>query len=203
MKKDFDDLFTRQFWNLSDVAKKYGFSRERARQIFTKLYDQPYAPIKKIKMLERTEKRKLCSLFFNPRLGKLFSKLDKIGLKSKIISRDKLEINRHIIVFGSKKSTNFGQGIEYILYRFMPFFNFAVLYHSGSESSSSSNSESSSSSSGSHFFIVPAREFSQIGSDGKISLYIRSSAYTDSYRANCGLPHRNISKYKEAWDLLN
>ena len=185
MKKDFDDLFTRQFWNLSDVAKKYGFSRERARQIFTKLYDQPYAPIKKIKMLERTEKRKLCSLFFNPRLGKLFSKLDKIGLKSKIISRDKLEINRHIIVFGSKKPTDFGQGIDYILYRFIPFFDFAILYHDN------------------HFFIVPAEEFSQVGSNGRVSLYIRSSAYTDSYRANCGLAHRNISKYKEAWGLLN
>lgn len=180
--KDFNDLFTRQFWNLTDIGKKYGFSRERARQIFKRLYRREYQSIKKTKQLERVEKQKSCSLFFESHFTKLISKLDEINLEAKVISQKRLAINKHIIAFGSRQPSVFGYGVEYILYKFVPGFDFAILCHNN------------------HFYIVPAKIFSQISAEGKVSLYIRSSAYTG--KANCGRPHRNISEYKEAWNLL-
>jgi len=42
-------LFDRQFWNLSDVARKHGFSREYARQIFTQIFGIPYSLIREKK----------------------------------------------------------------------------------------------------------------------------------------------------------
>lgn len=47
--RDFEDLQTRQFWNLTDIGKKHGFSREYARQIYKRLYGRPYLKIKKEK----------------------------------------------------------------------------------------------------------------------------------------------------------
>jgi len=42
---DFDDLNHRPFWNLVDVGNKHGFSRERARQIYTLLCNKPFTPV--------------------------------------------------------------------------------------------------------------------------------------------------------------
>ncbi len=53
MLRDFDDLFTRQFWNLADIARRHRFSRERARQMFTNLYGYGYRQIKSEKTAER------------------------------------------------------------------------------------------------------------------------------------------------------
>ena len=36
---DFEQLFRVSYWHLSDIAVKYGFSREYARQIFQRLYN--------------------------------------------------------------------------------------------------------------------------------------------------------------------
>ena len=51
--RDFDDLFTRQFWNLADIARRHGFSRERARQMFHNLYGHGYRQIRSKKTAER------------------------------------------------------------------------------------------------------------------------------------------------------
>ena len=46
---DLNALLDRQFWNLSDVARKYGFSREWARQVFLQIFGVPYSPIRERK----------------------------------------------------------------------------------------------------------------------------------------------------------
>ncbi len=51
--QDFDDLFTRQFWNLADLGRRYGFSRERARQMFRNLYGYGYRQTRSKKTAER------------------------------------------------------------------------------------------------------------------------------------------------------
>ena len=43
---DFDDLLTKPFWNLVDLGKKWGFTRERARQIFFILHGKNYVDTK-------------------------------------------------------------------------------------------------------------------------------------------------------------
>lgn len=35
------------FWNLVDVARKYGISRERVRQLYKRVYKEPYRPTQK------------------------------------------------------------------------------------------------------------------------------------------------------------
>lgn len=50
---DFNNLNKKQFWNLSNISKKFGFTRERARQIYIILYDAPYSPT----MIAKTKKR--------------------------------------------------------------------------------------------------------------------------------------------------
>ena len=51
--RDFDGLFTRQFWNLADIARRHRFSRERARQMFNNLYGHGYRQIRSEKTAER------------------------------------------------------------------------------------------------------------------------------------------------------
>ena len=50
---DFKDLETRHFWNLTDLAQKYGFSREYARQIYVFLKGEGYTKSK----VRKTQKR--------------------------------------------------------------------------------------------------------------------------------------------------
>jgi len=49
---DFDLLNSKPFWNLVDIGNKYGFTRERARQLYKKLYGRAYQKIatKKLKI---------------------------------------------------------------------------------------------------------------------------------------------------------
>ncbi len=44
--KDFERLHTDPFWNLVDVADKYGFTKENARQYHNKLYGGSYRDVK-------------------------------------------------------------------------------------------------------------------------------------------------------------
>ena len=47
--QDFKDLNKKQRWNLTDIGKKYGFSREYARQIYNRLYGKPYRSVRSAK----------------------------------------------------------------------------------------------------------------------------------------------------------
>jgi len=56
---DLTALLERQHWNLSDIARKHGFTREYARQIFVQIFGVPYGPIrdKKIRLRMISEGR--------------------------------------------------------------------------------------------------------------------------------------------------
>ena len=49
---DYENLKTLHPWNLVDIGLKHGFSRERARQIYTELYGGSYCPRKKEKLIQ-------------------------------------------------------------------------------------------------------------------------------------------------------
>jgi len=61
---DLTALLDRQRWNLADVARKYDFSREHARQIFIQIFGLPYGPIRERKTrLRRISEGRIPELF--------------------------------------------------------------------------------------------------------------------------------------------
>lgn len=182
--KDFDDLFTRQFWNLADLGKKYGFSRERARQVFQKLYGYGYGQIKAKKAVKRNQEQNLCSIYLPPRLESLLLKLEEIGLNIKKMSHGKFEINGHLVRYYKASPFNYsGYGGKHLRVVFWnDSFDFGIVR--GDE----------------HFYVVPKNEFSFEPGPQRLVLYIRLTPYRDVKRY--GRKPRDIGKYKEAWHLL-
>jgi len=52
---DLESLDTVQFWNLTEMGKKYGITREYVRQIYKKINKKPFGPVKKRKTKKRNE----------------------------------------------------------------------------------------------------------------------------------------------------
>lgn len=65
--EDYIALNSKPYWNLTDIAKKYGFTRERARQIYNRLFRTPYIFIKKRKTREKNEQINAMNRACDPR----------------------------------------------------------------------------------------------------------------------------------------
>ena len=184
--KDFDGLFVRQFWNLSDLARKYGFSRERARQIFRKIYGHGYKQIKMEKTIKRMEESDLCSLYLMPRIGSLLLKLEEERLGIRKLANGKFDINGHTVRFYQASATDFG---GYGAKHFRPVFynddfEFGIVNGEG------------------RFYVIPISEFTFEPSLQRRVLYIRATAYSMTNRGRCGTRSRDLERYREAWHLL-
>jgi len=58
--KDFELLHTNPYWNLVDIGNKYGFTRQRAKQIYKLIYIENYGPTKVRLTKERREAELAC-----------------------------------------------------------------------------------------------------------------------------------------------
>lgn len=184
--KDFDDLFTRQFWNLTDLGNKYRFSRERARQIFKKLYGHGYSQIRSKKKAERNQEQALCSIYLPPRLESLLLKLEEEGLSIKKAPNSKFEVNGHTIRLYNASAVDYsGYGGKYFRAVFWnDDFDFGIV--KGNE----------------QFYIVPKNEFIFEPAFRRLVLYIRATPYRDNNKRKCRKKPRDIEQYREAWYLL-
>lgn len=184
--KDFDDLFTRQFWNLKDLGDKYGFSRERARQIFKKLYGHGYRQIRSEKKAERNEEQALCSIYLPARLESLLLKLEEKGLPIKKAPNGRFEVNGHIARFYNASAVDYsGYGGKHFRIVFWgDDFDFGIVKGDG------------------HFYVVPRNEFTFEPALQRLVLYIRATPYRGSNKRRCGTKPRDIEKYRDAWHLL-
>ena len=64
---DYMALSSKQYWDLTAIAKKYGFSRERARQIYNRLFRTPYMSIKKRKTKDKNDQTNAMNRACDPR----------------------------------------------------------------------------------------------------------------------------------------
>ena len=114
---DFNLLSTKHYSTLSEIALKYNFSRERARQLYNELFSIPYREIKRRLKEDRDSQLSQLSCIFDPnyKVASLpndstqkkgaeiellvFNKCKKIGLSAKIpkIKTYDLIINNHKI----------------------------------------------------------------------------------------------------------
>lgn len=65
--RDFKDLETKHYWDMGSIAKKYGLSRERIRQIYNRLSLVPYRIIRKRKRIDRENQKQSMDRFCDPR----------------------------------------------------------------------------------------------------------------------------------------
>lgn len=184
--KDFDDLFVRQFWNLSDLARKYGFSRERARQIFKKLYGHGYKRIGMKKVIKRKQESVLCSLYLEPRIGSLLVRLEEKGLGIRKLANRKFDVNGHTVRFYHTSAVDFaGYGTKHFRSAFYnDDFEFGIVNGEG------------------RFYVIPISEFRFEPALNRLVLYIRATPYSVSNKGRCGMRSRDLERYREAWHLL-
>lgn len=184
---DFDNLFTRQFWNLADLGRKYGFTRERASQIFQSLYGYGYHQVKARKRSEKGREQVQCSMHFPPRVELLLLETEKRGLTVKKMSNGRFSINEHIIRFYKASAVDYGGygGKHYRAVFWNDGFDFGIVK------------------AGDQFYIIPRSEFSFNLSSNRRALYIRATPYIRSNKVRCGVKPRGLEKYKEAWNLLD
>lgn len=182
---DFEDLFIRQFWNLADLGRKHGITRERARQMFWNLYGHGYQRIRAEKLAERNWRRNLCSMHLPPRVEPLLLKLEEEGLPIKKLPNSKFRINEHVVRFYNPSAYDYsgygGKHFRIVLWN--DDFNFGIV--KGHE----------------RFYIIPKEEFLLEPASQRLVLYIRVSPYISKDRRGGPRP-RDIEKYREAWHLL-
>lgn len=103
---DFKSLKTKPFWNLIDIGNKYNFSTEYARQIYNKLFQEPYniARIKKTKTINEEiscindPRRKVAEYRSGKvRIGAVaellfFKKCIELGFKTQILCNKSVDI---------------------------------------------------------------------------------------------------------------
>lgn len=185
--EDFDDLFIRQFWNLSDLAKKYGFSRERARQIFKKLYGYGYRLVRTEKILQRKQEYNLCSLYLSPRIALFLIKLVEKQLEITNMSNEKYKINGHFVRFSQPSAVDYGPyNIKHFRIGLVnDNFDFCIVNTADL------------------FYIIPKSEFTFEPALNRLVLYIRATAYSMTNKGRCGKRPRDLERYKEAWHLLD
>lgn len=183
---DFDDLFIRQFWNLADLARKYVFTRERARQIFLNLYGHGYRQIEIRKTAERNQEHNLCSLYFPPRFKSLLPELEKRQMRMERISEQRFKINSHIVRFYTSSAVDYGGygNKHFRVALWNDDFDFGIVKG------------------GELFYVIPKAEFRFEQALHRLVLYIRATPYAGSNKRKCGIKPRDIEKYREAWHLL-
>lgn len=64
---DLKAVKTQQYWNLTEVGKKYGFSREYARRLFKKVFGKSVTKYEKAKTVKRTAEIKSMNCANDPR----------------------------------------------------------------------------------------------------------------------------------------
>lgn len=84
---DFTLLKTKHFWTLSNIASKYGFTQERARQIYNKLFSIPYKKIKHQLKQERDSQLNQMACAYDPRhkVGSYKGGLTKVGAEIELL----------------------------------------------------------------------------------------------------------------------
>jgi len=207
--KDFDLLFKKQFWNLTELAKAYGFTRERARQLFKGLYGIPYGQIQKEKTALKQAEMKIWDCVCDPRL-KIIDKRDSLvkrGAKAEVLVLEKCEElgyeceyapKGHVVDFKINgklvevKSRNSGsptrpKGATFYCTTLSPRqqkeADFVIFYVQPQNT----------------FYVFP-------NTNGRKSFVVRDSGYThkyewlNKYRRN--MYWERVRKYEEAWHLL-
>lgn len=198
--KDFALLWKKPFWNLTDLANKYGFTREWARQIFKWLYGQPYGDLKRLKHLQVCEDMPECyndprykaaewkkgdsGLSYGVEIEKLFyDYCEEKGFDIKIPHGTKYDIiinGKNVDVKGSRKIRKTVKGLKtgYCVYAIKHNENvdYFACFHFGLKC----------------FFIIPNEEVK-----GQSTIYI--SFKPDGYYNS----KNRYWQYKEAWHLLN
>lgn len=176
--RDFEDLFTRPLWNLSQIGKKYNFSRERARQIFYELYGVGYSSISKEKLRHHHRNLRLCSMFWPPRTLPLLKKCRDLNLQIECIGSDHnlFLLENRKVRFYCAYTTIECHGIKYAHIRALgdkDNYEFAIVLALDT------------------FYVIPNSDFGT-------EIYIRTSEYVQGYVPD----GRNWSRYMEAWNLL-
>lgn len=197
--KDFEALFKDPFWNLSEIGRKYGFTKENARRLFLRLYGFPYGKIKKEKDLRLKQELNIwdclqdprtCAAIYKPgvvRLGVeaevlVQQKCEELGLKYKYRPKGysiDFEINGKLVdVKSARVSIPSGRN------RRTRYYHFSISKRQMTEVD---------------FFICyiwPLKLFYVIPNEGRI-IFIRA---TPNNHPNC---RDNYKEYKEAWHLLS
>ncbi len=184
--RDFDDLFTRQFWNLADIARRHRFSRERARQMFTNLYGHGYRQTRSKKTAERRQRQDLCIINFPPRLEPLLLELEREELPIKKAPNGRFDINGHIVRFYRASAVDYsGYGGKHFRVVFWnDAFGLGIVEGDG------------------RFYVIPKSEFTFEQALQRLVLYIRATPYRGNNKHRCGTRPRDIEKYRDAWHLL-
>jgi hypothetical protein len=202
--KDIGDVNFKQYWGLTQVAKKYNLSRERVRQYYRMIFGQGYrkAQKEKTKKLNRDiscvhdPRRKVAD--FKPGttayraaiVEKAFlCECEKIGLMVNIPCNGEvdIEINNHRVdVKSCSRAKRYHQGAQTRYFRYVCKGNqvktadFFACYHPGEKA----------------FFIIPRKKTNKVAKNGEISIYIRNN------RSYHKLSKNRYWEYKNAWHLL-
>ncbi len=199
--RDFEKLNSSPFFNLADIGKKYGFSRERARQIYKQIYNKGYRKTqqkktKKVKDDAKTVcvhdiRRKIADYqctdnpVWKGVIGesRFFEECKSRNLHIKFFCKQAIDImvNGYKVdvksAFKSSKTTKLGY--PYLRFQLSEVqskaLDFLACFHSGID----------------EFFIIPKKEF-----------YKKSSIYILEKPAISTRSKNKHWKYLSAWQLL-
>ena len=102
---DFNRLNTANYWNLTTVANKYGFSREYARKIYNLIFNKPFRPARSVKVKKRNSDFTVCAN--NPRVKVLSYKKGSNRYKAAIYEKMFMDfcLEKNFMVSFLKEST--------------------------------------------------------------------------------------------------
>ena len=89
--KDLEDLQTKPYWNLADLGRKYGFSREWARCIFIKFYGENYSFIRKEKTKKIYQDELACKSDPRYKVARCKSKHTSMGAYAELLFYNKCQ----------------------------------------------------------------------------------------------------------------